>query len=88
MFILCVYCKCGIILTVLGFLCVYMCSHSMFYVPAGVYMALAYGASEEAFTAVTAGGSIVFPCGFVSTDGTVAADPVWTGQARLCRHAV
>lgn len=45
-------------------------------VPARVDMALAYGASEEAFTAITAGGSIVFPRGFVSTDGTVAADPV------------
>lgn len=55
-------------------------------VPAGVDMALAYGAPEEAFTAITAGGSIVFPCGFVSTDGTITA--VWTGQARLCRHAV
>lgn len=51
-------------------------------------MALAYGTSEEAFTAITAGGSIVFPSGFVSTDGAVTANPVWTGQARLCRHAV
>lgn len=57
-------------------------------VPAGVDMALAYGASEEAFTAITAGGSIMFPCGFVATDCTVAADPVWTRQALLRWHAV
>ncbi len=50
----------------------------MLAVPAGVDVALAYGASEEAFAAVAAEGSIVFPCGFVSTDGTVTADPVWT----------
>lgn len=67
----------------------YVCSHCMFLLPAGVDVVLAYGASEEAFTAVTAGGSVVFPCGFVSTDGTVTADPVRTDrQARLCRHAV
>lgn len=60
-------------------MCISVChTHTRFSlsVPAGVHMALAYGASEEAFTAVTAGGSIVFPCGFVSTDGTVTADPV------------
>lgn len=57
-----------------------MCSLSMFLlsVPAGVDMAFAYGASEEAFAAIAAGGSVVFPCGFVSADGTVTADPVWT----------
>lgn len=64
-------------------MCVFLLS-----VPAGVDMALAYGASEEAFTAITAGGSIVFPCGFVATDGTVTTDPVCTRQAHLCRHAV
>lgn len=72
------------------YLCVYVCSCSMFLfsVPASVDVVLAYGASEEAFTAVTAGGSIMFPCGFVSTDCTVTADPVCTRQARLCWHAV
>lgn len=39
-------------------------------------MALAYGASEEALTAVAAGGPVVFPRSFVSTDGTVTADRV------------
>ena len=57
-------------------------------VPAGVNVALAYGASEETFAAVTAGGSVVFPCGFVSADGTVSTDSVWTGQVLLCRHVV
>lgn len=51
-------------------------------------MVLAYGAPEEAFAAVTAGGAIVFPGGFVPADGTVAADPIGTRQARLCWHAV
>ena len=65
-----------------------MCSHSicLLSVPAGVDVALAYGASEEALTSVTAGGSVVFPRGFVSTDGTVTAHPVW--QVGLSRHAV
>lgn len=57
-------------------------------VPAGIDVALAYRASEEAFAAITAGGSIVFPCGFISTDCTVTNDPIWTRQAWLCRHAV
>lgn len=69
-----------------------MCAHKVCIlpsVPAGVDMTLAYGASEEALAAVTAGGSVVFPGGFVSADGTVTADPVCTDlQARLCRHAV
>lgn len=51
-------------------------------------MVLAYRASEEAFAAIAAGGSVVFPCGLVPTDGTVGGDPVWTGQAGLRRHAV
>lgn len=58
-----------------------MSSHSLFLllpVPAGVDVVFAYGASEEAFAAVTAKGAIVFPCGFVSADGTVTADPIWT----------
>lgn len=50
-------------------------------------MILAYGASEEALTAVTAGGSVVFARGLVAADGTVGTDPVWTGKARLGRHA-
>lgn len=58
-------------------LCV-LTQYALVSVPAGVDVALAYGASEETFTAVTAGGSVVFPCGFVSADGTVTADPVCT----------
>lgn len=65
----------------------YEARHGVF-LPAGVDVALAYGASEEAFTAVTARGSVVFPCGFVSTDGAVAVEPIWTRQAWLRRHAV
>lgn len=57
-------------------------------VPARVDVALANGAPEEALAAVTAGGSVVFPCGLVPADGTVGGDPVWTGQAGLRRHAV
>lgn len=66
------------------------CLHSVSLqtVPAGIDVALAYRASEEAFAAITAGGSIVFPCGFISTDCTVTNDPIWTRQAWLCRHAV
>lgn len=61
--------------------CFYMnvSSHSVsLSVPAGVDVTFAYGASEEAFAAITARSSIVFPCGLVSTDRTVAADPIWT----------
>lgn len=50
-------------------------------------MILAYGAPEEALTAVTTGGSVVFARGLVAADGTVGTDPVWTGKARLGRHA-
>lgn len=66
------------------------CLHSVSLqtLPAGIDVALAYWASEEAFAAITAGGSIVFPCGFISTDRTVTNDPIWTRQAWLCRHAV
>lgn len=55
--------------------------------PAGVDVTFAYGASKEAFTAITAGGPVVFPSGFVSTDRTVAAHSFWTNQAWLCGHA-
>ena len=57
-------------------------------VPAGVDMVLAYGAPEEAFAAVAAGGTVVFPGGFVPADGTVAVDPIGTRQAWLCWHVV
>lgn len=57
-------------------------------VPAGVDVAFANGAPEEALAAVAAGGSVVFPCGLVPADGTVGGDPVWPVQAGLRRHAV
>lgn len=57
-------------------------------VPAGIDVALANGAPEEALAAITAGGSVVFPCGLVPADGTVGGDPVWARQAGLRRHAV
>lgn len=50
-------------------------------------MILAYGAPEEALTAVTAGGSVVFARGLVAADGAVGTDPVRTGKTRLGRHA-
>lgn len=50
-------------------------------VPASVDVALAYGAPKEAFAAVTAGGAVVFPCGFVAADGTVTVGPIRTWQA-------
>lgn len=57
-------------------------------VPACIDVALAYGASEEAFAAVAAGRAVVLPRGLVPTDGAVGGDPVWAGQAGLRRHAV
>lgn len=57
-------------------------------VPACIDVALAYRASKEAFAAITAGGSIVLPCGLVPTDGAVGGDPIWTGQAGFRWHAV
>lgn len=60
----------------------------LLFVPASVDMILSNGAPKEAFTTVTARGSIVFPCSFVSTDGTVGVDHLRTGHARLCRHVV
>lgn len=47
-------------------------------VPAGVDVALAYGASKEALTSVAAGSAIMFPRGFVSTDRTVTTHCIWT----------
>lgn len=61
-----------------AFVCTFWLTQTLLSVPAGVHMALAYGASEEALTAVAAGGSIVFSGGLVSTDGTITADSVWT----------
>lgn len=58
------------------------------FVPAGVDVTLAYGAPEEALAAIAAGRSIVFACGLVAANGAVGADPVWTREARLGRHAV
>lgn len=58
------------------------------FVPARVHMVLAYGAPKEAFTAIAAGGPIVFPCSFVSTDCTVTAEPIWARVAWFCWHAL
>lgn len=42
--------------------------------PAGVHVVLPHTPPEEALAAVTAGGSVVFACGPISTDGTQGTD--------------
>lgn len=47
-----------------------------FQVPARIHVALANAASEEALATVTAGCSVVLPCGSVPTYGTQTVDTV------------
>lgn len=43
--------------------------------------------AEEAFAAITAGGAIMFTCGFVATDCAVGAHAIFSlTDVGLCRH--
>lgn len=50
-------------------------------------MTLPDAAAEEAFASVTAGGAIMFTCGFVPTDRAVGAHAIFSlTDVGLCRH--
>lgn len=50
-------------------------------------MTLPDAPAEEAFAAVTAGGAIMFTCGFVATDCAVGAHAIFSlTDVGLCRH--
>lgn len=56
-------------------------------VPAGVDVTLSDAPAEEAFASITAGGAIMFTCGFITTDCTVGAHAIFClTDVWLCRH--